>query len=168
MFRFVWIVALALLITGCSTEPPKAYGIGHPIPLGPYVATVEGSDFRAWENKGMLIVHFQLQCTTQPCDFERFSREYMRAFTLRDGDGKEYDGFASPDRGSGMSEAGLVEGMRNPPSNPEGERSGTGLGPERWQAVFVAPTQSRGYKLHIENAMQESGQAGAAVVDLYR
>ena len=159
------MVAPALLITGCSTEPPKAYGIGHPIPLGRYVATVEGSDFRAWEDKGMLIVHFQLECAPKPCDFERFAREYMRAFTLRDGDGKEYDGFASPDRGPGASEAGLLEDMR---SRPNEETSGTGVELERWQAIFVAPTQSRGYQMYIENAMRESGQAERAVVDLHR
>lgn len=168
MFRPVWIVALALLLTGCSSGPPKPYGIGHPIPLGPYVATVEGSDFMAWENEGLLIVHFQLQCTAKPRDFEPFVREYSKAFTLRDGDGKEYEGFASPEPARGRSPSSLLEDMKNPPKNFEEEMRRMGADLERWQAFFMAPAYSKGYKLHIENEMRQSGQAGAVVVDLYR
>ena len=168
MFRPVGMVALALLITGCSSGPPKPYGIGHPIPLGPYVATVEGSDFMAWENEGLLIVHFRLQCTTKPRDFERFANEYRKAFTLRDGDGKEYEGFMSPAPTRGMSPSGLLEDMKNPPKNFEEEMTRMGVDLERWQAFFMAPAYSKGYKLHIENEMRQSGQAGRVVVDLYR
>jgi hypothetical protein len=167
MFRPVWIAALALVITGCS-GPPRAYGIGHPIPLGPYVATMEGSDFMAWENEGLLIVHFRLHCTTKPHDFERFANEYRTAFSLRDGEGKEYEGFMSPEPARGMSPSSLLEDMKNPPKNFEEEMTRMGVDLERWQAFFTAPAYSKGYKLRIENEMRESGQAGVAVVDLHR
>ncbi|MGO9097076.1 MAG: hypothetical protein ACLQGV_17870 [Bryobacteraceae bacterium] len=58
--------------------------------------------------------------------------------------------------------------MKNPAKDFEEEMRKRGADPERWEAVFLASAHSRGYKMHIENAMRQSGQAGVAAVDLNR
>ncbi len=168
MFRPAGIVLLAVATWGCSTGPPRAYGIGHPIPLGPYVVMVERSDVAAWGDQALLIVRLRVRCAATPRDFEPFANEYRKAFTLRNGDGKEYEGFVSPEPTRGMSPSSLLADMKNPPKNFEEQMTRMGVDLERWQAFFMAPAYSHGYKLHIDNAMRQSGQAGAAVVDLHR
>jgi hypothetical protein len=162
------VALLALLLAACSSPPPRAYGIGHPIPLGPCVVSVEGSDLSSWADKALLTVHFQLQCSSKPAGLKLFFAKYHNAFSLRDGDGKKYDGLAFPEPKRGMDPASMFEALKKRPKTFEEMMANLGMDPDRWSVMFVVPAYSRGFSLHIENRAPQSGQPSAASVDLYR
>jgi hypothetical protein len=166
MFRLAWIVPLALLIWGCSTEPPKAYGIGHAIPLGQYMLAVERSDMTNLGNKGLLVVHFEVHSLAQPRDMGLFFKKYRKAFTLTDGNGREYEGMALPEPTRRADWSSLAETLMKPPKSFDEMVKRMGMDPERWVAVFRVRADTNRCKLRVENEMRLPGQAGAAVVDL--
>lgn len=162
------MLLLALVLAACSTPRPQAYGIGHPIPLGPYLVSVEGSDLASWEDSAMLTVHFQLQCSTKPPDLKLFFRKYQDAFSLRDGDGKKYKGFPIPEPKRGTDPASMLEALRKRAKTFEEMMANLGMDLERWTVMFVVPAYFHGFTLHIENRAPRPGQPRAASIDLYR
>lgn len=162
------MVPLALLFAACSAPPPQAYGIGHPIPLGPYVVSVEGSDLASWEDRALLTVHFQLQCSTKPPDLKLFFNKYLDAFSLQGGDGKKYAGFPVPEPKRGMDSASMFEALRQRPKTFEEMVANLGMDPDRWMVMFAVPAYSRGYTLYIENRAPGSDQPRVASIDLHR
>jgi hypothetical protein len=166
MFRVGWIVLLALVISGCSTEPPKAYEIGHAIPLGQYMLAVQRSEMINLGNRGVLEVHFEVHSLAQPRDFGPFFKAYRRAFTLTDGNGKEYTGVALPEPRGRADWSSLADTLLKPPRSFDEMVERMGMDPERWEAVFRVAADTNHCKLRVENEMRLPGQAGAVVVDL--
>ena len=162
------MLVLALLLAACSSPPPQAYGIGHPIPLGPCVVSVEGTDLSSWEDRALLTVHFQLQCSTKPPGMKLFFQEYRNAFSLRDGDGKSYKGFPFPEPKRGTDPGSMFEALKKRAKTFEEMMANLGMDPDHWSVMFSVPAYSRGYTLHIENRARRAGQHGAASIDLYR
>jgi hypothetical protein len=168
MFRPAWIVLLALVTSGCSTEPPKAYEIGHAIPIGEYMLVVERSEMTNRGENGLLVAHFEVHSLAQPRDFGPFFKKYRRAFTLTDGNGREYEGLALPEPTRRMNWTGLAEELMKPSKGFDEMVERMGMDPERWEAVFRVPAYTHGCKLRVENEMRRPGQAGAVAVDLRR
>jgi hypothetical protein len=166
MFRPAWMVLLALMAVGCSREPPQAYEIGHAIPMGQYMLAVEGAELTNLGNRGLMVVRFQVHSLVRPRDFEPFFRKYRKAFTLIDGNGKEYQGQTLPEPTGRTNWSGLAAVLTNPPKNFNEMVERMGMDPERWQAVFRVPAETNHCKLRVENEMRQPGQAGAVVVDL--
>jgi hypothetical protein len=160
------MVPLALLIWGCSTEPPKAYEIGHAIPLGRYMLAVERSEMINLGNRGVLEVHFEVHSLAQPRDFGPFFKAYRKAFTLTDGNGKEYEGVAIPEPPRRMDWSVLAGALTRPSKSFDEMVERMGMDPERWEAVFRVAGDTNRCKLRVENEMRLPGQAGAVVVDL--
>jgi hypothetical protein len=166
MFRLAWIVLLALVISGCSTEPPKAYEIGHAIPLGQYVLAVERSEMINLGVRGVLMVHFEVHSLARPRDFGPFFKAYRKAFTLIDGNGREFDGVALPEPTGRADWRSLADALLKPSKSFDEMVERMGMNPERWEAVFRVAGDTNHCKLRVENEMRLPGQAGAVVVDL--
>jgi hypothetical protein len=157
---------LAFLFAACSTPPPRAYGIGDPIPLGPYTVSVTHSDTRNDGALGVLSVHFRLRCSTSPRDLNRFLDRYVDAFSARDSEGNKYRGFPAPDTPPRRNRPGGAAAIRQRAESPEERMANASAELERWTVVFVVPANARGFTLYVENRTPRSGQPGAATIAL--
>jgi hypothetical protein len=154
------MLPLALVLAACSTPPPQAYGIGDPIPLGPYTISVTRPEIRSPDGLGVLSVRFRLRCSTNPQDLNRFMDKYIDAFSARDSAGNQYRGFPAPDDPPRTNRPGGVGAIRRHAEDA------TDL--ERWTVVFAVPANARGFTLYVENRTPQSGQPRVASVALGR
>lgn len=151
---------LALLLAACSSPPPRAYGIGEPIPLGPYTVSVTRVETKNTGSSGSLVVRLRLRCPENPRELSRFMDKYVWAFTARDSAGNEHRGFLTPDLPSRTGRPGSVGAIRSQAKEPADL--------ERWTVVFPVPADTRGFTLYVENQSPKAGQAGIATVALGR
>lgn len=154
---------LALLLAACS-EPPRAYQIGYAIPLGSYNIEVRRTTVTNLGDRGLLMVHFELWCARKPPDLRKFMNKVR--FSLRDRDGKKYDGAAIPEPSPGTDMSKVFEGMRKSAATIEERLTNMGLELEHWTAVFEVPANAHGFTLYVENRAPQPGQPRTATVAL--